>query len=426
MVELLPDDPVSPLGRLLAFGDADPVDVSQHVDVVVGRHPLENPRRGQRAFGVHVAPPEDGLGPPGVRRPAMLPDHRPQLRVDAALDAIGRRGKRPFRAESRIEVGEERPRVHEPDEAPPGLPQPVVGEDPPAVHDRPLLQEVVPELAPLHQPLDLEPGLEERLDGEEVSGQGVELDAGLQLRTRRCVALDLAEGVEGASLHARGGPRLASGLLEAASPVRHDDLGRGDLAYQRLPRPRVLASGHVPAHYVLVRAGDQDDEVPGEVYPVDVDDAVDLSVCLGHGLDCPEPLGLPPEGLFLTGHVDLPALGEEPHEEGRELLCRGVDAMRARRPADLTPPPLRPGARLAVSLHAVSARRTSFRLHLHPLDSGNFFPNLGGGERVFLEKPDTRFVQAEKLGCSNFSPKKKDATCGDAQNRTHFLSYKPH
>lgn len=253
-----------------------------------------------------------------------------------------------------------------------------MGEDLPAVHDRSLLQEVVPELAPLHQPLDPKLGLEERLDGEEVSGQGVELDSGLQLRTRRGVALDLAEGVEDASLHARGGPRLAPGLLEAASPVRHDDLGRGDLAHQRLPRPRVLASGHVPAHHVLVRAGDQDDEVPGEVYPVDVDDAMDLSVCLGHGPDRPEPLGPPPEGPSLAGHVDLPALGEEPREEGRELLCRGVDAMRARRPAGLAPPPLRPGARLAVSLHVGPARRTSLALHLHPLDSGNFFPNLGG------------------------------------------------
>lgn len=383
MVELLPDDPVPPLDRLLAFGDADPVDVSQHVDVVVGRHLLEDPRRGQRAFGVHVAPPEDGLGPPGVRQPAMLPDHRPQLRVDAALDAIGRRGKRPFRAESRIEVGEERPRVHELDEAPPGLPQPVVGEDPPSVHDRSLLQEVVPELAPLHQPPGPEPGLEGRLDGEEVSGQGVELDAGLQLRTRRGVAPDLAEGVEGASLHARGGPRLAPGLLEAASPVRHDDLGRDDLVQQCLPRPRVLASGHVPAHHVLVRAGDQDDEVPGEVYPVDVDDAMDLPVRLGQGPDRPEPLGPPPEGPSLAGHVGLPAPGEEPREEGRELLRRGVDAMRARRPAGLAPPPLRPGARLAVSLHVGPARRTSLALHLHPLDSGNFFPNLGGSNGSF-------------------------------------------
>lgn len=29
------------------------------------------------------------------------------------------------------------------------------------------------------------------------------------------------------------------------------------------------------------------------------------------------------------------------------------------------------------------------------------------------------------MDCPNFFPKKRGATCGDAQNRTHFLSYKP-
>ena len=65
------------------------------------------------------------------------------------------------------------------------------------------------------------------------------------------------------------------------------------------------------------------------------------------------------------------------------------------------------------------SHRTHFLKH-NPL-----FPESRGFERVFLEKPDTRFVQAEKLGYLNFFPKKKGATCGDAQNRTHFLSYKP-
>lgn len=61
-----------------------------------------------------------------------------------------------------------------------------------------------------------------------------------------------------------------------------------------------------------------------------------------------------------------------------------------------------------------------------PLGFRQLLPESRGIERAFPEKPDTHFLQAEKLDCSNFSPKKKGAICGDTQNRTHFLSYNPY
>ena len=88
---------------------------------------------------MHVAPPEDGLDPALKREPPVLPQHGPELAVQA-LDGVVSCGKgtEPFR-EAWVHVGEERVLLHERGEGVSRLDQPLVGERGPALVVRGLL-----------------------------------------------------------------------------------------------------------------------------------------------------------------------------------------------------------------------------------------------------------------------------------------------
>ncbi len=232
----------------------------------------------------------------------------------------------------------------------------------PAVRERPLLQEVRPERAPLHVPLDPPIGLLQRVQVHELLGEPVQLDARLQPRPAGRVALDLAERMEQASLDPGFRPLRRDRLGEPRATVGHDHLGRRDPREQGLPGPGGLGLGHVPAEHVLVAAGDGDHRVAGYVDAVDVDGAVHLVDRLRHGPDPPEPPRLPPEGAALAGHRGLPLLERQPIQGHRELPSGHVVSVHGAGAAGSASPPLGPRAGLPVPLHWRPARRADLRL----------------------------------------------------------------
>lgn len=361
-VELLPDRRLSPRRAVVAPG-AGRVELVQQVDVLVGGHRPQHLRRRQRALRVHAAPPEDGLDPPDQAHAPVVPQHGPQLRVDAALDPVVGPRQRPLPCELRVQVGEQHALAHQGVEPAPGRPEARVGVLPPAVHHRPLLEEVAPEGVPLHVALDPPLGLAEVLDAHELLRQAVELDARLQPRPGSRLPLDLAERVEQAPLHPRPRPFLRHRRREPGAAVGDDDGGRRDARQQRPPGPDALGAGEVPRQHVVVAAGDQHDDVAGEVDAVDVDDAVDLAVGLRHRPYPPELGGEPPEGSALPGHVQLASLPQQPAEERLELPGGGVVGVGRACAARLAPPSLSTRARLPVALHGLPAGGAFLVLH---------------------------------------------------------------
>lgn len=298
MVEVLPHCPVAPLRPSVVTRRRGGVDAEQEVDVRVGRHRGELLARRPRVPRVRVAPPEHRLHALDRRQPPVVAQDGPQLRVHPSLDHVVGRRQRAGLGQGGVEVGERRPRRHQRRARPP---QPLVGVDPPAVHHGPLLQEVGPEPAPVEVALGPELGLAQRLDAHEVARGEVELAPRLELRPRRRVALDLREGVEGATLDPGARPGLAHGLGEPAPAVGDDHLGRRDRRHEGRPRPRVLGPGHVPGDHPLAAAAYERHEVARDPDPVDVEHAVQLAVGDGHGPDLPE-LGRPaPEGPSAPG-----------------------------------------------------------------------------------------------------------------------------
>lgn len=153
---------------------------------------------------------------------------------------------------------------------------------------------------------------------------------------------------------------------------------------------------------MLARAGDEDDEVAGDVDPVHEDDPVHLVDDVRHGPDLPERPRPAPEGPAAPGHVGLGALRHQPAQEGRELLRGAVVAVDGAGAAFDAPPPLRAGARLAVPLHAGPADGALLCLHGHLRNRA--FPTRF--IVVDLRKQwnlDTLFVQVGKLTGGNFT-----------------------
>lgn len=235
-----------------------------------------------------------------------------------------------------------------------------------AVDHAPLLEEVAPEAAPFHVPLRPALRLAEVVDGHQVQRKAVQLPARLQLRAARRAPPHLGEHVEQAPLDLGPGPALGRGLGEPAAAVRYHHVRRRYPGEQRLPGPRRLGSGEVPGEHVGVAAGNEHDDVPGEVYPVDVHDAVRLVHHVRHGPDGPEAGREPAEAPAPAGHVPLRRLAEQPPEKGVEVPRRRVVAVDGARPAALAAPSLRPRARPAVALHGPAARRAFHRFHQHP------------------------------------------------------------
>lgn len=368
MVELLPHGPVAPLRAAVGPLRGGRVRAVEEVDVLVRGHGGQLLRRGAGVPGVHVAPPEHRLDPAHERHAAVVPEHVAQAGVQA-LRRVVRARQRARLGQLRVQVGEQRALRDEPRQGGPGPPQPLVREHAPAVDDGGVLEEVRPEPAPLQVALDPQLGLVEGPDVQQVPGEPVELDPGLEPGARGRVPPDLAERVEHAPLDPRPRPAAPHGAGEARPAVGDDDVRRGDRVHQRRPRPRGLRARHVPGDDALVAAADEHDEVAREPDPVHVEHAVPLAVRDGHRPELPEPGRPAPEGPPLPGHLQLGALGHEPAEE----LAQGggaIAADRRRRPAGGAAPPLPSRRRLPVPLHLRPAGRALHGLHGGPPADG--------------------------------------------------------
>lgn len=150
--------------------------------------------------------------------------------------------------------------------------------------------------------------------------QRVEIRSRLGLGTRGGAAPHLAKRMEGASLDLRVRPRGPSCLLDAASSVADENIGRGDTPHETAPIPRVLASGEMAADDVIVGTGDENDAFSGEPDTVHVDDVVDL---VANGDDrpyLPEVGGLLAEQPGIHSKLGLGELAEEPSRETTQPL----------------------------------------------------------------------------------------------------------
>ena len=350
-------------------------------------------RHRSRMLDVQVAPPEDRLDPLELREPPMEAQHRSKLRVHASLDPVVRGRKRPFGRERGVQVREQGAGVGEPHQPRPRAPQPLVRVNRAPVDHAALLQEIGPEAAPLPEALEPPFGLREGLYMQQLLGQAVQLDARLQLRPRRGLPLDLAERVEHASLHLRGGPLRRDGGREAAAAVGHHHLRRGHARQKRPPRRGGLGAREVPRQqHELVAAGYQHHAVARHPYAVDVDDAAGLVYGLRHRPYRPEPRAPAPERAALPGHIDLGFLGKQPADEGGQVARRGVDGMGRAGPAADAAPTLRAGLGLSVALHGRPAGRACHIIHGNLRKSATFCHDI------------------------------RHATCGNVNFKTHFLS----
>ena len=139
VVEVLPHGPVAPLRPSVLARRRGGVDAEQEVDVRVGRHRGELLARRPRVPRVRVAPPEHRLHALDRRQPPVVAQDGPQLRVHPSLDHVVGRRQRAGLGQGGVEVGEQRPRRHQRRQRRARPPQPLVGVDPPAVHDGPVL-----------------------------------------------------------------------------------------------------------------------------------------------------------------------------------------------------------------------------------------------------------------------------------------------
>lgn len=98
---------------------------------------------------------------------------------------------------------------------------------------------------------------------------------------------------------------------------------------------------------MVLRAGDQHDQVSGQVYPVDEHAPVNLAGDRRDGPHRPEPRTLAPEGAPAAGHLRLALAAQQPSEKRRKQLGGVVDAAREGSIARATSPPLR--ARLGLA-----------------------------------------------------------------------------
>ena len=224
----------------------------------------------------------------------MVPEHVAELGVDPALYGVVGARQWTLCGQGRVKVGKERSLRDESRERRPRPPEPLVGEDAPAVDVGHILEEVRPERAPLQVALHPPVRLAGRLEVHELDGERVELPARLEPRSRRRVPPYLAEDVEQAPLDSRARPRPPPRSLEARPAVTHHHVRRRDRIHQRPPRPTRLRLGHVPRDHVPAIVRDQHDEVAGEPDAVDEEHPVDLAGRLGHGPHPPEPGGPPP------------------------------------------------------------------------------------------------------------------------------------
>lgn len=101
----------------------------------------QDPRGGQGALGVHVAPPVHRLGAPQRAKAPMVAQHRAYLRVDAALDPVVGRRQGPVNRQLGVEEREQDAPSDQPQQAVARRHEPLAGPLPRAVVRRRALGE---------------------------------------------------------------------------------------------------------------------------------------------------------------------------------------------------------------------------------------------------------------------------------------------
>ncbi len=292
----------------------------------------------------------------------MRPQDLPYPRVSRLYRVRGR-AYGPARREPLVEEGEQGSRPAQALEAPPRLSQALVLVLGPAVHDGPLAQEALPPGAPARErcePLRRPVGVGHR---QQVPGYAVELGARLELRPRGRAALDLAERVEHAPLHARVGPPGAPRLLYPSHAIADEHVGRRDPPHEEAPVQGALRPGEMAADDVVVRPRDEQHRAPAEPDAVRVDDVVYLVAYGQHRPDGPESRGPRPERPGRHAHLRLGALPEQPVQEERQVLGCGVVGLRGGCAAGLAAPSRPPRTGTSVALRIAPARRALHLLH---------------------------------------------------------------
>ena len=209
---------------------------------------------------------------------------------------------------------------------------------PATVLQRELPQEPVPLRAPsgiVGKPCSRRIGV---LGLEEAAGDAVELDSAIQLRPACGAPPNLAEGMEDASLDARGRPYRTGCLGEPGGAVCHRHDGRGHAHHEGRPCLGTFALRQMPCDHMLFGARHEHDRVASDPKSVQEHDVEDLTGIGGDGPYAPELRGAPPERAALAGEIGLRALPHEPVEELREALRSVIDPVRQGCAASLASP----------------------------------------------------------------------------------------
>lgn len=175
---------------------------------------------------------------------------------------------------------------------------------------------------------------------------------------------------------------------------------------------------------MLVAAGYEHHAVARDPDAVDVDDAEDLVRRLRHRPYRSEEGGPPPEGSAAPRHIGLRPAREQSADEGRELPGRHVVGMRGAGAARPAAPSL--GARRGppVPLHGPSAGRAFHITHGILPESVTFYREFPHATWENVNNR-THFLSEWEVDSDDFSHKKWALACANAQNQTHYLSYKP-
>ena len=229
-----------------------------------------------------VAPPEDRLDPLELREPPMEAQHRSKLRVHASLDPVVRGRKRPFGRERGVQVREQGAGVGEPHRG-----RDRARREPLVRVDRAPVNHAC--AAPGNRPRS-------RTTARGRSSHQFGLRAGSLYAAAPCarpyssmpacsfglvvvLPLDLAERVEHASLHLRGGPLRARRRPRSRCRRRSPPPPARPRATEETVHAAVV-SARARCHDSdeLVAAGYQHHAVARHPYAVDVDDAAGLVV----------------------------------------------------------------------------------------------------------------------------------------------------
>ncbi len=209
-------------------------------------------------------------------------------------------------------------------------------------------------------------GLPGRPDGGQGIGQFLELPARLEPGPGRQVGAGVALHVHQAALDPRARPGLGAGPLDAAEPVRDEDVGRRYPREQRGVRGGGLVPAPLECHGFAGQPVDGYEQTPamGHVRAVGHDDVADDAVRRYGRAEAPAPAdALAERPPVRPVHVPLAFAGQQPVEEFPQLRAPAPVTSRRRRGkrASRAFPSLRPRLGPAVLPHRPAAYRAQAR-----------------------------------------------------------------